>query len=451
MAQTISVTPATTTSEVQNYVENVLLGECVTVSNITFTGSLASGSGAIGEFGNGATLGIQDGLILSSGQAVYAVGPDNSNNRSFNHSLAGDPDLTDLANNFTTYDAAILEFDFIPQSDTLRFNYVFGSEEYPEYVGSPYNDVFGFFLSGPGISGPYSGGAENIALIPGTTIAVTINNINNGYSGTEPATGPCNNCAYYVDNSSGAEVQYDAFTTVLTAKAVVVPCQTYHIKIAIADAGDGALDSGVFLEEGSFSASGGDPVTLETVTGVGGVNEGCDIGSFVFRRLPGSSNSNAITVGYNVAGTATPGVDYTTLPGTVTIPAGQDSVVLSIEGILDFTPEGNETVVLSLLGGGCTCTAPPVYTMNIIDNDVQLSLATTGSTTICQGESTNLTASASGSFGPYSGSWDNGAPAGSNVSVSPNQTTTYTYTVQDACGGQTLTSWETVTVITSDF
>ena len=122
-------------------------------------------------------------------------------------------------------------------------------------------------------------------MIPGTSNAVSINNVNNGYSFTEPASGPSNNCAYYVDNSSGAEVQYDAFTTVLTAQAVVVPCQTYHIKIAISDAGDGALDSGVFLEEGSFSAVGGDPVTLETVAGVGGVNEGCDIGSFVFRRF----------------------------------------------------------------------------------------------------------------------------------------------------------------------
>ena len=203
--------------------------------------------------GNSETVqhyGIPDGIILSSGQAGYAVGPDDSNSRGYNHTLAGDPDLTSLANNFTTYDAAILEFDFVPQSDTLRFNYVFGSEEYPEYVGSPYNDVFGFFLSGPGIAGPYSGGAENIALIPGTSNAVSINNVNNGYSFTEPASGPCNNCAYYVDNSSGAEVQYDAFTTVLTAQAVVVPCQTYHIKIAISDAGDGALDSGVFLEEG---------------------------------------------------------------------------------------------------------------------------------------------------------------------------------------------------------
>jgi len=65
------------------------------------------------------------------------------------------PDLSVLAAGFQTFDASILEFDFIPQSDTLKFNYIFGSEEYPEYVNSGYNDVFGFFISGPGIAGPF--------------------------------------------------------------------------------------------------------------------------------------------------------------------------------------------------------------------------------------------------------------------------------------------------------
>lgn len=444
--QSITISDATTNAEVENYVQNVLLGTCVTASNVTFTGT----PHAAGTFdGTGTTLGLEGGVILTTGEANRALGPDNFNSTGFGNGTTGDPDLTSLANGFTTYDAAILEFDFIPQSDTIQFNYIFGSEEYPEYVSSGYNDVFGFFISGPGITGPYTGGAENIALIPGTGTPVAIDNVNNGYSFTEPASGPCNNCAYYVDNSGGTAVEYDGHTVVLTAKAVVTPCQTYHIKIAIGDAGDGALDSGVFLEEGSFSAVGGDPVELETVAGVSGVEEGCDVGSFVFRRLPGASNTNALTVGYNVSGTATPGVDYAALPGVITIPAGQDSVVLNVEGILDFTPEGNESVILTLSGGGCTCTAPPSYTMEIVDNDIQLSLATSGTTTICEGQPANLSANGGGSIMPYSGSWDNGAPVGDNVTVFPTQTTTYNYTLTDACGGQTLTSSETVTVINS--
>ncbi|TNF32069.1 MAG: PKD domain-containing protein, partial [Bacteroidetes bacterium] len=446
--QAISVSSATTNMEVENYVQNVLLGSCVTASNVTFTGV----PGAAGTFnGTGTILGLNEGVVLTSGSAQIAIGPDGANSAGQGNLLGGDPDLNILASPFSTYDAAVLEFDFVPQSDTLRFNYIFGSEEYPEYVNAGYNDVFGFFISGPGIAGPFSGGAVNIALIPGTSTPVAIDNVNNGYSATEPATGPCDNCAYYVDNSSGPAVQYDAHTTVLTAQVVVTPCQTYHIKLAIADAGDGALDSGVFLEAGSFSASGEDAVELSTVSGVSGVYEGCDIGSFVFRRLPGASNASPLTATYTVSGTAIPGTDYVALPGSITIPAGQDSVILSIEGIIDNTPEGAETVILDLAGGGCTCTAPPSVSVNILDNDIPLALSTSGTTTICLGESANLTATVSGSISPYTSAWDNGAPSGNNVIVAPTTTTTYTFTVQDACAGQVLSNSETVTVVTPDF
>ncbi|MBI1289172.1 MAG: HYR domain-containing protein [Flavobacteriales bacterium] len=446
--QAITVNQATSTTEIEDYVQNVLLGSCVTASNITYVGA----TGAAGTFdGSGTVLGLNAGVVLTSGSSALAVGPDNANSIGMSNGLGGDPDLTVLASGIPTYDAAILEFDFVPQSDTLRFNYIFGSEEYPEYVSSGYNDVFGFFISGPGITGPFTGGAANIALIPGTSTPVAIDNVNNGYSGSEPSTGPCTNCQYYVDNSSGPAVQYDGYTTVLTAQVVVTPCQTYHIKIAVADAGDGALDSGVFLEEGSFSSSGEDAVELAAVSGVSGIYEGCDIGTFVFRRLPGSSNAAPLTVGYNVSGTATPGVDYNTLPGSITIPAGEDSVILNVQGVLDYTTEGTETIILDLVGGGCTCTAPPSVNMNILDNDVPLSLTTSGTTTICLGESANLTANPAGSISPYVSSWDNGAPSGNNVAVSPTVTTTYTYTVTDACSGQSLTSSETVTVVTPDF
>lgn len=450
LGQSIDVTPATSSPEVQNYVENLLLGSCVTASNISYSGA----ADAAGTFdGNGTTLGLNSGILFTTGKAIFALGPDDLNSNGFNNGQPGDPDLDMLVSwpGIQTQNAAILEFDFVPQSDTLRFNYIFGSEEYPEYVNSPYNDIFGFFISGPGIAGPFSNAAENIALIPGTSVPVAINEVNNGYSGSEPATGPCENCAYYVDNSSGQPVQYDAYTTVLTAEVVVVPCQTYHIKIAIADAGDGALDSGVFLQEGSFSASGDDGVEMDVVTGVSGVSEGCDIGSFVFRRLIPGDNSTPLTVGYTVSGTAIPGVDYNALPGSVTIPAGEDSVILSIEAFLDNTPEGIESVILDLVGGGCSCVAPPSVAMNIVDNDVALNLTTNGTSTICLGQSANLTAAVTGSLTPYTGSWDNGAPVGNNVSVSPTTTTTYTYTITDACGGQTATSSETITVVNADF
>ncbi|MGB1317490.1 MAG: choice-of-anchor L domain-containing protein, partial [Flavobacteriales bacterium] len=253
LPQAITVDEANTNQQVRDYVENVLLGSCVTVSNITYTGP-ASASGTFD--GTGTILGLDGGIILTTGEGDIAEGPDDDNNAGNDQGNVGDADLTTLAG-ITTYDAVILEFDFVPQNAGLSFNYIFGSEEYPEWVNAGYNDVFGFFISGPGITGPYSspgafpGGSQNIALLPATTTPVAIDNVNNGQSGTEPATGPCTNCAFYVDNSSGPALQYDGYTTVLTAEATVTPCETYHIKLAVGDAGDHIYDSGVFLEEGS--------------------------------------------------------------------------------------------------------------------------------------------------------------------------------------------------------
>ena len=150
-------------------------------------------------------------------------------------------------------DICIIEFDFIPQGPEIKFEYVFASEEYPNYVNSSFNDVFGFFLSGPGISGPYNG-AKNIALLPNNTTPISINNVNCGYASGCPTVLPgAPNCSYYVNNCGGSTIQYDGFTTVLTAKSEVQCGLTYHIKLAIADVQDDILDSAVFFKEGSFS------------------------------------------------------------------------------------------------------------------------------------------------------------------------------------------------------
>jgi hypothetical protein len=274
----ITVNQASTQSEVEAMVEDVLLGSCVTIGSVSYTGP-ANSSGTFSS--NGSAFPMGSGVLLTTGRAGLAVGPDDDSNAGVGHNNPGDADLTSLVTGAVTHDAVILEFDFVPQDDTLRFNYIFGSEEYPEYVNSGFNDVFGFFISGPGFSGPYAGGAENIALIPGTTTPVAINNVNNGYSNTEPAGGPCENCAYYNENGGGANVQYDGFTTILTAEAVMQPCETYHIRLAIADAGDDVYDSGVFLEAESFSSGGGISVDVTTDD----VHEGCSDAYFVFHRV----------------------------------------------------------------------------------------------------------------------------------------------------------------------
>jgi hypothetical protein len=168
------------------------------------------------------------------------------------NNLGGDADLQALVVD-PTYDASVLEFDFITVSDSAVFNFVFGSEEYNEFVNSTFNDVFAFFISGPGITG-----LQNIAMLPVfPPVPVSINNLNNGYSiPATPASGPCTNCAYFQDNTLGTyTTEYDGLTSILMAVAAnLQPGETYHLKIAIADVGDHAYDSGVIIQTGSFTA-----------------------------------------------------------------------------------------------------------------------------------------------------------------------------------------------------
>lgn len=432
------VQEATNQPDVENLVNNVLLNSCINISNIQYTGAFR----AIGSFnGTASNLGLNTGIIMTNGRANNAPGPNNIANRSTNNGLAGDAQLTSIAGT-NTFDATILEFDFIPYSDTIRFEYIYASEEYNEYVGL-FNDPVAFFISGPGYGTPY-----NIARVPGTTTPVSINTINNGYSSTCPATGPCVNCAYYFDNCGGATVQYDGFTTPMTAFAVVQPCQQYHIKIAIADALDRIYDSAVFLKAGSFTA--GDVANVELGTTVTDILEGCPGAGFTFTRLDSSDNSQPVTVNYTLSGSATNGTDYSTISTTVTIPAGQNSTTLNLNAIADGTAEGSETVTVSLSSSGCNCSAPPTATINILNNTL-LTASSSGGDTICLGDAVTLSAVAAGSQGPYTYSWNNGAGSGSSVLVSPATTTIYTVTITDACNGQTATSQQTVTVIQPGF
>ena len=247
-------------------VQNIMLNTGLVVTNVTFNGqALPTGVSAnmIGYFtGVGTNLNLLSGVLINTGNINDAPGPNNSGSDGVDVGRVGDPDLDMLASlmnmPITTYDAAVLEFDFETVTDGISFRYVFASEEYNEFVCSGFNDVFGFFVSGPGVSGPFSNGAKNIALIPGTSSYVGINSVNNGTIGTAGFVDGCGgpgdpgltHTAYYVDNEAlgGQSIQYDGFTTVLTAEETLIPCTVYHMKIAIADAGDGIYDSGVFLE-----------------------------------------------------------------------------------------------------------------------------------------------------------------------------------------------------------
>ena len=227
-------------------IDNILLGGGITATNHSFIGD----SNQIGFFnGVASNLGIDSGIVLSSGNVFDLVGPNASGSTSMSYSLPGDATLDAVIFPDPTNDAAVLEFDFVPTSDTISFKYVFGSEEYLEFVNS-FNDAFGFFLTGPNPAGG-SYVDQNIAIIPGTAnTPVTISNVNDVV-----------NSAYYVDNGDGLTapqntdptvIQFDGFTTPLTAVAAVNCGDTYHIKLVVADALDWSYDSGIFLDAGSF-------------------------------------------------------------------------------------------------------------------------------------------------------------------------------------------------------
>jgi hypothetical protein len=214
-------------------ISTLLEGLGVTVSNV----QVNCAGLAMGQFNGPSELSISQGLVLTSGSADAVAGPV-SNGASGYYGTAGDMDLEAAAGNGSlSYDACALEFDCVPQGDTLLFNFSFGSEEYLEFVNSSFNDAFAIYLTGPGF--PF---ATNVAAIPGGTI-VSINNVNDQI-----------NSGYYHNNEApaGQYVAYDGFTENLTVFAVVQPYETYHFKVVVADMADGILDSGVFLEAFSF-------------------------------------------------------------------------------------------------------------------------------------------------------------------------------------------------------
>ncbi|MFZ1666236.1 MAG: choice-of-anchor L domain-containing protein, partial [Flavobacteriales bacterium] len=379
-------------------VQNVLLGGGVTASNITFNGGSATVlNEQIGSFVATATnLGLGGGVIMGSGDVNVAIGPNTQTSATLGGGNFGfnDPDLDQLSN-VNTNDAAILEFDFVPTGDSLKFRYVFSSEEYDEYVCGTVNDAFGFFLSGPGITGPFTNNAINIALVPGTNVPVSINTVNNGSVGSNGDVANCSNLdpnwqansVYFVSNNSGTTIEFDGMTVVLTARALVQCGQTYHIKLAIADGGDTAFDSGVFLEENSF-ASTGQVIPSLTTSGLGvsandtTMFEGCGIIPFNFHRMGDTTNTD--TVQLVIGGTATPGVDYyPPIPTQLIYQPGDTLIIfpltvpLDADGLETFTLQVTENIVCS----GQTVISN--YTF-YIDQYADLNVVTTDVSGLCE-------------------------------------------------------------------
>lgn len=427
-------------------VQDVFIGgDCFDVDNgsISFTGhNLARGYFSSGS----SSINIEEGVILSTGNIANSAGPNNAYNTGNSFSLNYvDPDLADMVSTNSIYDVASLEFDFTPTTDKVTFEFVFASEEYCEYVNSVFNDVFGFFISGPGFNGPFSNNAENVAIIPNTVDNIAINSvnhllnsnyyINNIPSWQHPQIPSYLQCENHTTNSGVAiqDIEFDGFTTVMTVSAEVVPCQTYHIKLAIADVSDAYFDSAVFLKANSFNAGENANVSAQVPGGATSGNtafEDCSDAFFVFERVSDDlSGPLVVHYTYSSTSTAIPGLDFQAFADSVVIPAGDSVYFLAVNVFSDFLIEGVETLVLEL-EAPCSCNIP--FTEMLISDYPELNLELEDFT-FCGPASTTLTPTVSGGLGNYTFNWNTNDSLGT-IEINPDVTTLYTVTVTDECG-----------------
>ncbi|MBW3670375.1 MAG: choice-of-anchor L domain-containing protein, partial [Acidobacteria bacterium] len=327
---------------------DLIAGKGAVVSNVTFTGAPE----AAGVFSGGvaAGLGLESGVILSTGNIAGIQGPNDEPSHTSAFGNPGDGDLDALVD-LSTYDASVLEFDVVVQNTfELVIHYVFASEEYREYVGSSFNDVFAFFVNG-----------KNVAFVPGNeSIPVSINTINHN-----------DNSSLYRDNPEGAPIadtEFDGFTIPLTARAAVVPGVKTRVKIAIADTSDFILDSAVILATSgiaggqasiSFDASppkirrGEETTLVWTTTNANSVAINHGVGTQPTRGSVSVSPQETTTYTLTATGntgstTATVTVDVITEPQVV-IAAQPDTLVQG-------TSEGGatQTFTIANVGGAAT-------------------------------------------------------------------------------------------------
>ena len=446
---------------------NSLLGGGVTISSPTLTCPGMSN----GIFSNGATtsLGFNAGVLLSTGAVADAA---NAASYFASSSNGGSPIP---AMGSSTFDGCYLGFVIEPKCNNLNIRYRFGSEEYPAYVGSSFNDAFGFFISGPNpAGGNYTN--YNMATVPtATNTGVSINTINNGTSNS----GPCTNCGYYVNNNGNPYIVVDGITTALTAKADVTPCASYTLFMAIVDRGDNAFDSQVFLEQSGISCNtptlvtnttntvicNGQSATLSASgvstyswsTGSTGNSIVVSPSSTTSYTVGGSNigtciqDSKVVTVTVNNAPTANAGTPKNlTCATTATILSGSGGGSYSwsgpgvISGGNTATPTVNQpgTYTLIVTTGGCP-SLPSVVTVS--QNTTPPSVTSSGGQLTCAITTTNAVVSTTTS--PVSYNWSGPGITGGGTTSSPtlNQPGTYNYTVTSTSNGCSATGSQVIT------
>ncbi|MGE4347867.1 MAG: choice-of-anchor L domain-containing protein [Flavobacteriaceae bacterium] len=333
------------------YAEKIV-GQGIVFENASITGAAdAIAYYTNGSLSNGTVPGMESGVILSTGSLATSDAM-NGPSSVFKSTSIGNPgftELSDLVNGEPTFDGIMLEFDFTPSTDVININFQFGSEEYNEWVETDYNDVFAFIITGPDT--PPSG--WNLATIPDYSTRLSSSVIHCGNNcPADDLTAPY--CPYYIDNCSGvhANTCMDGFTIMLNRQVEVTPCQTYHVKLMLADITDSEYDSWVFIQESGFHTVG--PIVKSEIVYANGNDaalEGCvhsELTFFIDEPL-----TYNYTFEIDVTGTAVAEDDYLELPYALTIPAGQTSVTIPIIAIQDFVDEGIETIIITYPSTEC--------------------------------------------------------------------------------------------------
>jgi gliding motility-associated-like protein len=367
---------------------NNMVGPGIAVSNATL--NCPARASGIFTWTN-SSVGLTRGVVLSTGDAD-SITTNGGFGLSTGWGAPGDIDLNAAIASpgwpqpppTSTEDACVLEFDLIPNCDTIAINYTFASSEYNGFVNTQFNDAFAFFISGPGIVG-----VQNIALVPNTNIPITINSVNNGPAGA----GPCTNCAYFLDNSANPPadpaMEFTGFTQKMVAKQIAVPCATYHIKFVIADGSDDILDSGVFLEQGGFLCLGAQVNATASTNGQPGNDlyavRGCVDAVFTISRSGDTTIPANIT--YQLAGSAISGTDFNPLPGTISFNPNESQVQFTVPFLPNGGMNGLDSLMIIVSNNVCGNITSDTAKIYILDPpNVQLG----ADTIICPGSAINI-------------------------------------------------------------
>lgn len=230
---TASELPIQTNASAMN-MANEIFGDGVTVVDASYSGdNRSSGIWSDGDNVSGAVTPSDTGVILSTGRLsnfTNSSGDPNirANTSSNTRGVNNDADFNAAAAQ-NTYDAAILEADFIPTTDFISMQFTFASEEYPEYVGSVFNDAVGIWINGELVSSPIFEIAQ-------------INNVNNG----------ANETLYQDNTNDSANTEMDGYTVTLTVKMAVNNGVLNTIKLGIADVADSSYDSALLIASDSL-------------------------------------------------------------------------------------------------------------------------------------------------------------------------------------------------------